>query len=556
MLTVPALIKSLFMYDGVRKNFRVHFPNGEFADITNENIVQESLKFTESLCSQSVFKFGLAEASVIEFETVGVGNMYGMTIEASIEIDTSSLSAANITTIQSNPGDGTLVLAADSDLGYGFYRVPLGKFRVEKCPRNHGAMTHRQVVAYSVDLITDVISPCEAAKMRANRTAETMPYQSVDSLIYANIGWLNSKFVTDNFTKTTVTGSLQTSISDQVSYTIDGYTLTIGWTYSRHKYEIQASSSDTFWCAEKQGFDSSDAAAWVKETLESLNLGEYYEKAYKAKLKSVFNFIGGGIYTSNNIPIRLVAPSSTDTMYCPLYVSFQIWWNKTGQSFSDAFTLYQGSPYKVSTLAYSTTPSAIGITFKPTGQHGSYYTYVGAYSMKKLLPGWLELSGLFGSGHRGLGFKLFSLPSTYASIPRSAYSECWWDEYDVSPVGVVTATFVNGDAGEGTYNIEIGDGASVYEMKDNALLKSTSISLSDLTTLLSGDFATNAAKVNFTPCDLTMRGYPWIEAGDRIEVQNEDNIYFYSFALRIELSGIQHMQMLITAQGGEITGEA
>ena len=77
MLNIPDSVKAPYKQDGVRKNFRAHFPGGELPDITNDNIVQESVKFTESICSQDVFKFGLTEASVIEFETVGVANMYG-----------------------------------------------------------------------------------------------------------------------------------------------------------------------------------------------------------------------------------------------------------------------------------------------------------------------------------------------------------------------------------------------------------------------------------------------------------------------------------------------
>lgn len=149
MLNIPESVKNLFKTDGVRKNFRAHFPNGELPDITNDDIVQESVKFSESLCSQDVFKFGLAEASTIEFETVGIPNMYGMWIECSCEIDTSSLSAAELDAAGAEGYDGTLVLAADSDLGHGFYRVPYGTFRVESCPRDHQAMAHRLVTAYS-----------------------------------------------------------------------------------------------------------------------------------------------------------------------------------------------------------------------------------------------------------------------------------------------------------------------------------------------------------------------------------------------------------------------
>ena len=153
MLNVPDAVKALYKLDRIRKNFRAHFPNGERGDITNADVVQESLHFTESLCSRDVFRFGLAEASVIEFETVGVGNIYGSVMECGIEIDVSSLTAAQISAIQAGTWDGTLVPAADSDRGYPYFRIPLGVFRVASCPRNHGAMTRRKVTAYSADQI-------------------------------------------------------------------------------------------------------------------------------------------------------------------------------------------------------------------------------------------------------------------------------------------------------------------------------------------------------------------------------------------------------------------
>lgn len=92
MLKYPESIKYLLRKDGISKNLRIHFPNGEREDITNDNVVFESLKFTESLCSRNELKFGLAEASTLRFTTVGVENIKGCTIEAQIEVDCSSLS--------------------------------------------------------------------------------------------------------------------------------------------------------------------------------------------------------------------------------------------------------------------------------------------------------------------------------------------------------------------------------------------------------------------------------------------------------------------------------
>ena len=91
MLNIPEEVKSLFKADGIYKNFHVHFPNGECRDLHNPDIVQESVQFTESLCSQQYFKFGLSESSQIEFTAVDIPNILGAEIECAIEVDCASL---------------------------------------------------------------------------------------------------------------------------------------------------------------------------------------------------------------------------------------------------------------------------------------------------------------------------------------------------------------------------------------------------------------------------------------------------------------------------------
>lgn len=150
MLNIPESIKALYMTDGrtdIRKNFRVTFPNGENPDITNENILTESVKFTDSIMSQNVFRFGLAESPTISFETVGVPNILGMQIQCWHEIETSSLTAEQIAAIEAGTWDGKYIPEEDSDIGFGYFRIPLGVFTVESCPRSKGVMTHRQVKA-------------------------------------------------------------------------------------------------------------------------------------------------------------------------------------------------------------------------------------------------------------------------------------------------------------------------------------------------------------------------------------------------------------------------
>lgn len=86
MLNIPEEIKNLFKTDGVRKNIRIHFPNGEREDITNDNILKDSFSFSERLCSRDSLKFGLCEANTLEFECFDVGNIKGFEIEASVEL--------------------------------------------------------------------------------------------------------------------------------------------------------------------------------------------------------------------------------------------------------------------------------------------------------------------------------------------------------------------------------------------------------------------------------------------------------------------------------------
>ena len=78
------------------------------------------------------------------------------------------------------------------------------------------------------------------------------------------------------------------------------------------------------------------------------------------------------------------------------------------------------------------------------------------------------------------------------------------------------------------------------------------MTLAEQTTYLTGEFKANCVAAAFTPIELTMQGWPWLEAGDAITFTAEDGTTVESYALRVEMSGIQYMTAIITAQGGEI----
>lgn len=616
MLTIPNSIKTLFKTDGTRKNFRVQFPNGELPDITNDNIVRESVHFTESICSQSTFRFGLAEASVIEFETVGIGNMYGYTIECAYEIDTSSLSAAEISAIQSDPEDGELVLASASDIGYGFYRVPLGVFRVERCPRNHGAMTHRQVTAYTASVLS-------------SQTVPGLPTLSVWSAITARLSAFKALALGTGLSlQSTQTAETQNSFYGEVFYNASGTQLRLSVT------DVDGSSNmfkqvkllpwnattianlPAFISAEMPGFNPSNyegVGVAIAEAITNagfdicynssrVKIFENNETALRSRcpwlfypcIMTTFENSGGSVFNAmfqkveaqTLTPVIAMEGTTAQTgffvrsgNYTPKQADFLCLGKySAGTNVRVTIGSTNLTPALSGYLTVAPTVSLYGLTDygntidiqnvgTSTGQYingtsiGSMsdtaYSFAGAVNLLDIINGLLEVEGNFAKADRFGAFEELTLsPSSPISISPGDYDEVWWDEYDVSPIGTVTVTYRNGEEGEATANVTLGAGASLYDMTDNEVLKNLSTAdLDSITTLLSGDFATNAQNVGFTPIEMTMQGWPWLEAGDALQITAEDGTIVNTYALRVEMSGIQHLMSDITAEGGEIIGE-
>lgn len=564
MLNVPSSVKTLYQTDGVRKNFRVHFPNGEYADITNDNVVQESVKFTESLSSQSTFKFGLAEASVLEFETVGVGNMFGMTIEASMEIDGSSLSAADKAAIAAGTWDGTW------DSVNEVFGIPLGTFRVNSCPRDHQSMAHRQVTAYSLMGGVNLTSPFETAKLRCGAPLNSVYTPNVHRLVYASLGWENPD-VLSGFTKSaygtwtsfpTGTGSPTRMIGADSSYR---YQMTLNITERQLQFgsvidadklyslEVEKTLYDSVrntiknYCEETLGISSTGALLLIDEFLNiSAN-------------SSAFG--GGGYQTRGIIPVFYPEYAGDYYIHVPESVNIQIARIPISSGPTVVVLNANFNNLVVNPVLYQYTDgfANLSISLEPTGttSTGLYATFINSYNLEELLPSYLEVIAEFGKSSRLNGTDMIRLDNTSPeSVLPNNYAECWWDEYDVDPIGTVTIVYKDSDSAEQTTDISIGDGLSRYDMTNNELLKNlASASLSDVTSIITTDFAPYTDEVAFTPVELTMQGWPWLEAGDALEITAEDGTIVETYALRVEMSGIQHLQSVITAEGGEIIEE-
>ncbi len=612
MLNIPDSVKALFNSDECRKNFRVHFPNGEHADLTNSDVVQESVVFSESLCSQNVLRFGLTEASVITFETVGVPNIMGVTIECSCEIDTSSLTAAEIAAIQAGTWDGTLVLAADSDLGYGFFRVPYGRFRVEDCPRNHGAMAHRKITARTIIGRRDIDNPFETAKLLIPLPGDTYTPDSY-LLSMSGIGWQDSHFLEQQgftgrelprmqvvfgqqvmpYLQKTVTlkdsSGLDTDVAFYIYSAAISSSVLLGadaidpaklYSVDLHGVDYSRIKWDTITALQNHGIDYalSGYGSWealVDDILER----SYYPLLHIRALVSdedtavlsgdviTFSRDNAAFYPYRNVNQAhpfYVSPHSPYSVRIQSVPSGGSQWSETifdlseaGQLTDDVATFTEWTPPDGVTglpiLFHSTAQQSVTASGHPYAVN----TFIGAFAYTDLINAFLEISANFGKPRRDGMYAVFRLNSASpVAIARSQYEECWWDEYDVEDVGTIHYSFVDGAGQTQETDCAFGPGRSVYDMSDNAMLMAMQdTSRAAIEALLTTQFIPNLGTLKFTPVDLSMLGLPYIEAGDYLEIAAEDGTTVRTYALEYELSGIQHLTAEIHSAGGEIIEE-
>lgn len=651
MLNIPNDVKALFQQDGVHKNFHVTFPNGETTDLNNENIIQESVKFTESLCSQTYFKFGLAEASQIEFTAVGIPNILGVTMYCAIEIDCTSLGAE---WAADNPVDPTLpwlepqTCMVDSKL---YYRVPYGEFIVDSCPRDHGAMFQRKIVAYS-DLGVAANKQAIPGQLPVPSVSLSVVHWALAQMLkksdmsrhsYVPSTWSASSTVNTelkNMYDDYLTGHYTYFYGVEIAFSNVGLTrgkkYAVRFDYVPHEFDSYGGSlSDAaidalldvnlfgyarsqmplgggnyqyigvkqYNTTKKAGFhnlrgiapcfwlecyyekeDYSDLPKYITKPV-FIKPGETYivDTTISSNLPPVYDKIPDDPLDSPTAPVYGATLSNTVRLYCALPVvwkkSSAYWLYSNGSKtyatdwgtaapFDDDEIVVRdmvaetaGASVYTKELDTAEYPITLNIDVKNTLEInkgdplGKYYTYANAVSVNDMLSGSMELLGAFCRKTRTGETEVFNISDNQAATPvsRSAWEEFWWDENDVEPIGTVNVKIKrSGDSEEQMEAYTIGTGKSIYTMDNNSVMSNTEESSTTIRNAILSYFAPNASVVNFTPVDLTMKGLPYMEAGDKIELVADDNSVVQSYILEQTITGIQHLKTEVTSTNGEL----
>ena len=591
MLIIPSEVKALFSSDTVHKNFHVHFPDGEYTDLNNENVISESVKFTESLCSQQYFKFGLAEASQIEFTAVGIPNVRGAYIECAIEIDCTRLGAD--WAAQHLP-DLMLSFLTAQTCFYGdklYYRVPYGRFKIDTCPRNHGAMWQRQITAYSVG-ITEVEQTDDFIVWKDNLLTAERGYKPdflCNVLTYVNRHDV-STLAARGFTKTEITNlinftlsapSVQCKNSGGSSFTLyldvqrTGMNVLIDrasvWNEQNNLYSIENNAdmiadfiANAVNMLEENGIDAAVSGySSLADIVYALLDGEV------AKGASCFQIGEIGVNGYQYFPL----PQETELIYpyrplsmkytgAAALLAYPIKYTlmlSSGQSTVDTYILsrtgsnpniYKWVPNNLTLPEITLTPAT---TLKQKVNGVTAYSYANSYSMKDAIIGYLELIGNFVKPDRNGSLSFFQMSDNPTAIAVSAsdWSSFWWDETPIDSIGLVNVIYTQGGE-EQQQSFEIGDGNSIYTIENNEVLKSAELDETIMQSILTTYFESNASVINFTPVELEMRGLPYLESGDYIELTAENGETVQTYILAQTISGIQNLRADVTSTTGDL----
>lgn len=592
MLNIPDEVKALFKADSIFKNFHVHFPNGENTDLNNDDIVSESVSFTESICSKDVFQFGLSERSQIQFECVGVQNIYGMTIECAIEIDVDSLGAA---WISSHQPTGTEEWLDPQVCTYGarnMYRVPYGRFIVESCPRSQGAMKHRRVNGYSIDGYANAAN-ITSSVLTLKESCEVNPtlLDSDDGKLLQNAFLLIAGETqnVDGLTLSETTLSMTTENDMQIQqyeweYNGTHYFLELDGTSAhcnvaetndvnslyRATYSMNASAlADVETIIEEvlaHGGDEKTARDFLKRQMLPFYTCKYNPGLYvynvrdRAQLEMDSGYFYGyypwdstyGITAAVMFPANLnFSVFSTGTVYL----------QKTIQTCTDNQTVKRYEQTDANMNSFR-----IGLSATGTGTDKS--TFIGSVDIYELARGLAEVTGQFFTVSRtGIGENVTVNKNNPIAMPPADYSEMWWDEYNVEPVGNIKCTYYDFEFGKTQETIiEIGTGTSIYDLSSNYYLNNIFLTSDDLIpggegvidvikNILNDNFVPALADISFTPVELSSMGLPYLEAGDYLEIDDADGGTVGTYILNRTLNGIQALKDSIESNGGEVLGD-
>lgn len=592
MLNIPEEVKNLFRLDSITKNFRVHFPNGEYADLVNKDVVEDSVQFTESLCSQENLKFGLCEASVLEFKTIGVGNIKNCEIEAGIEIDITSLGTDFITEYGKTSGD----------VPFPYYYVPYGRFVVDSCMRQSNT-NKRQIEAYSVNQ-NPKLSPLEKLKQESRNINGEYYQIDVDRFVFCNIESPDIEFSVEEYITPENKEEIADLEADFIQYIereekvfLDDGSYTVKSKFVVINFGVVGSTQYFYKLNYEKNKNYMENTKEIIELINSINQESLErEQLYKDYITSdvvenfhirlnttypamTLNYLGKEYcvnvdsianFNTNYLLSAYVGLDAEPKITIALPVSFSYKKVAKGEnSLEKEFTeIILADCVAVTRLSEPST-DFFNISFQiereqlADGRFGFKEDV-----LKEILSAYAELKGAFvytnRSGTIALkeiqnGFGLYPSEDLYPAedlYPNEAtdivstynHKTLFYEEYKTTEIDSVKIPYYL----DGTkHNCFVGSTFNnTYSFEENYILNKTELEYQEAVEIAT-DFFKTVKGITYTPAELEMRGLPYIEAGDVLNVLTEES-GIETFVFRRTLVGIQMLSDSVIAQGDEV----
>lgn len=562
MVDIPEEVKSLFRQDSITKNFRVHFPNGERDDIdslVNKDVTEGSVQFTESLCSQENLKFGLCEASVLEFETIGVGNIKGYEIEAGIEIDITSLGEDFIAEYGQT----------SNDVAFPYYYVPYGRFVVDSCKRQSN-MKRRKVIAYDALYSGNLDKDLSDIGITRSNTSGYITDGAPPGVNYTGFFHFNMNHYLRMYAVNSNMGSIAQEFGEYAGTFVEEED---SREYNIGVLGVSAGIGATLY-VKKMIFEPDTDVITNFGLKSSLEL-EAYDMEIREIIKGKFEQYGLVLDTNKSIiapsagttetitinPVEIgivgvidsvLEDEGTVTINRYITPSLMVEWSDFGR----IQQLVLQVPLRLEIYSTSTgdlqviTPLET-VTFDecPNVEFYSYPTDsilnfemkddVKITSYRSLLSSVLELKGRFGRIDRITGkLEYISLGTEPVTIDKSMFKNdnVWAEEYTTKEYGAISVKYTDEEGEEQILLYQFGEGENTYYMHDNTILNSVKLTAEQIQTIVE-ELAEQIQGITMVPYEMTTQGMPHLEAGDLLQIETEDGI-IESYLLRRELSGI------------------
>lgn len=547
--------------------------------ITNENLVSETVKFDERMCSGSDLKFGLCEGSSLEFQYFGLANINKRRLNTSVDV-------------QYKDASGDIV----------WHTIPMGYFDVAQCPMQFSTGI-RKAVAYNKlkseyldakanDLVAEIVAEGEVGVTGA---------ATVDTILLKLLGdyTIEPKF---NLASYRVGTQWAVASGDTFSYKVEsgGYILSPMGHIEININSINPSGAYRLWVNRKKvretylAIMNSTVGAYsqvrnsgysqdeYRALYEFIFAGENAETIHSYRRPQVFfnlttgdailcNMAAGDDefateyvikkYTYNFVYIELPLTFIWD-MNIPAGGAWGAWWNlpeatrtRIMQEWSDFFN----------------NPDNFRIEIRDSNAMGSIeitstdVETLPDVTLRELQSAVYELSCQFGKLDRVTDLFEGVTLNTEALYPRdtlypannlypggsmdktvkSSYSRLWTDTVGEQSFRYLIITYKgldqNNQATEKTLQMTVNaNGTTDYYMDSNWLFKNliwTDAKVEEYAAAM----VARLRGITWFPFEMWGAGLPYIETGDQIEIVTQEG-NFTSYILQRQLSGIQNLQ--------------